>query len=262
MRNVDSHSVIGKSHKVCQDYSLAITSSETVVLSDGCSSSPMTDWGSRLLCLEAAENGPELACSRIFGSVLPKLSLPPECLDATLLHASVMGDCVRAKMLGDGLIVGRRRGGGWVGIKSEFPSGAPRYSSYDLDPARRENYLKAFGASWVISTFMDGSLVMDERRELKNEVLLPYVVDFQIEEFDLVLLMSDGVFSFSKPDGSMGGRKGVPLEEVVSEMLQIKGFAGEFIFRRMRKFLKDSAAAGWSHDDDFSVAGIHLGGAS
>jgi hypothetical protein len=47
--------------------------------------------------------------------------------------------------------------------------------------------------------------------------------------------------------------------DVVAEMLAIKGFAGEFVTRRAKRFLKDTVAKGWHHDDDFAVAGIFLG---
>ena len=40
---------IGSTHALCQDYALARNDGPYVILSDGCSSSPDTDVGSRLL---------------------------------------------------------------------------------------------------------------------------------------------------------------------------------------------------------------------
>ena len=56
----DSIFKIGKAHSVCQDYAAGITyppirdmTYNVIALSDGCSSSLNTDWGSRLIVNES-----------------------------------------------------------------------------------------------------------------------------------------------------------------------------------------------------------------
>ena len=60
----DSYFKIGKTHLICQDY--ALHSEGHISLSDGCSSSPNTDIGSRLLCLINKNNRSLVADSYCF----------------------------------------------------------------------------------------------------------------------------------------------------------------------------------------------------
>jgi hypothetical protein len=75
-----------------------------------------------------------------------------------------------------------------------------------------------------------------------------------VDAIDLVLLFSDGVESFTDESGVQ-----VPLHAVLDEVLGFKNYTGQFIARRSARFLKDAAARGWKHSDDFSCAGIYLG---
>ena len=49
MRNADSYFCIGSTHDVCQDYAISSPDRLRAIISDGCSSAPDTDFGSRLL---------------------------------------------------------------------------------------------------------------------------------------------------------------------------------------------------------------------
>lgn len=255
--NVDVFFTTGKTHTVCQDYA-ATAGNEYIVLSDGCSSSPHTDIGARLLCRIAVQDGILGACDRA-APLLGALILPEQSLDATLLSAERKGGVVQVLMIGDGVVVGRRRDGVCKIIVVEYPSGAPRYPSYDLNPARRTRYFSEFGGQMRITTTVDKEEVLDV--PLKDEPVEPLVFDFPTEEYDLVLLFSDGVQSFHRPvpNSTCGATSPVPLTEVLAEMLAIKGFVGQFIVRRAKRFLKDASAKGWVHDDDFSVAALYIG---
>lgn len=258
--NSDVFFTIGRLHDVCQDYA-SVVSESRVVLSDGCSSSKLTDIGARLLCRAVVRLkgvAPSLA-PVICKKNLEEFDLPVECLDATLLTLDVREDLVRALVTGDGLVVGRKRAGGYTALLSEFPSGAPRYASYDLVPERRALYLQEFGTFWKVSLFEGSCPLGEETILLEDSPLVPYSFSFPLAEYDLVLLLSDGALSFRRPLGVNGATEAVPVQEVIEEMLQVKGFAGQFITRRARKFLKGAASKGWTHDDDFSVAAIYLG---
>jgi hypothetical protein len=259
--NTDAFFTTGKQHNVCQDYAQA--AENKVALSDGCSSSPHTDFGARFLCRLSLQYGMSEGATRA-RALLEPLGLPVEALDATLILAQLR-DTVPSVLVftyGDGVVVGRRRDGTHLIFNRSFPSGAPLYPNYELDPARRDRYVQEFGTEEVL-TEHDGPRVSEKKTTLLEEGgwRCPFAsAEFYASIFDLVLIFSDGVLSFRKP-AKNGLTEPVPMTEVVAEMLNIKGFAGEFVTRRAKRFLKDAAAKGWHHDDDFSVAGIYLGDA-
>ena len=56
-----------------------------------------------------------------------------------------------------------------------------------------------------------------------------------------------------------GAYEAVPLLQVLDKVLAFKGYQGEFVKRRMRRFLTQEAPLlGWHHDDDVSLAAIHV----
>lgn len=252
--NSDVFFTTGKTHMVCQDYA-AVVGDGHIVLSDGCSSSPHTDFGARLLCRTAAQHGILAACDAA-APLLSPLTLPEQSLDATILSAEHKEGIVQVQMIGDGVVVGRKRNGDCTVIVVEYPSGAPRYLSYDLDPLRRTRYISEFGE--VMRVTVDGVVT---GYLLKDDPVVPFAIAFPTTEYDLILLFSDGVQSFHRPvpNSTCGATAPVPLAEVLAEMLAIKGFVGQFIVRRAKRFLKDTGAKGWVHDDDFSVAALYIG---
>jgi hypothetical protein len=257
--NADVFFTIGRTHSVCQDYA-TVCGDDLVALSDGCSSSQHTDFGARLLCRIATTCDPVTAV-RTAQPHLEAFLLPVECLDATILTAGPTKDRldVEAFVTGDGVVVGRKRGGGYRLFLSEFPTGAPRYASYDLDPRRRARYVREFAGVHRVTVIEDGVEVSVTDTPVEDAEVQPFTTSFPVAEYDMVLLLSDGALSFHRPVGPYGATECVPLHEVVTAMLAVKGFAGEFLLRRARKFLKDAAAKGWWHDDDFAAAAIYLG---
>lgn len=258
--NTDAFFTTGKQHNVCQDYALA--SRDVVVLSDGCSSSPHTDVGARLLCRMVLQHGSAEGLVRA-QALLEPLGLPPESLDATLLMArwDPSTRSVQVSVHGDGLVVARRRDGTHLVIDTSYPSGAPLYPSYDVDLARRDRYALEFGTTRRTTTYDNGTQVETEAEVLGegggSTTVTTY--EFYADMFDLVILLSDGAHTFRRPLGMSGATEAVPLSTVIGEVLAIKGFVGEFVTRRAKKFLKNAIAKGWHHDDDFSVAAIYLG---
>ena len=76
-------------------------------------------------------------------------------------------------------------------------------------------------------------------------------------EVELVAVASDGLCSFQRRVG--GAYEAVPLLQVLDKVLAFKGYQGEFVKRRMRRFLTQEAPLlGWHHDDDVSLAAIHV----
>lgn len=257
--NSDVFFVMGRTHTVCQDYA-AVGPNHSITLSDGCSSSKHTDFGARLLCRLAMTLDPVTAV-KMAQSHLSAFHLPVECLDATILTAWLATDGleVEALITGDGAVVGRKRSGGYTLFLTEYPSGAPRYASYDLDPRRRARYVQEFAGVRRITCIEGGVVVAIDEERIEDVEVQPFTTSFAVAKYDMVFLLSDGAQSFHRPVGSNGATESVPYREVVEEMLAVKGFAGEFITRRARAFLKKATSKGWLHDDDFSVAAMYLG---
>jgi hypothetical protein len=80
--------------------------------------------------------------------------------------------------------------------------------------------------------------------------------EFKVESVDLVAVLSDGFTSFV--DRMYGTTVPVPLEDVIHGLFQFKLYNGLFVKRRLRRFLKDAAKRGWAHDDDLSIAAVHV----
>lgn len=274
--NADSFFTIGKSHTVCQDY--ARTGSQRgdgmpfAVLCDGCSASPDSDMGARFLALAAAseiQTGEEESISLFNHYTLKRASaslgyygLPLRALDATLLTAQVEHEHsrVRVRVQGDGVVVCRKRTGFWDMWLVEHPQGAPRYLSYDQEPNRLTGYRHEFGEETLVNVYS----FTEEGRYLQKSSECQGNVEFfaPAEEYDLVLLLSDGVSSFQQLVATNTSRHltGVPAEEVISHLLKIKSFTGQFLQRRCRSFLtKFCTEHNWQHYDDFSAAAIWMG---
>ena len=82
-------------------------------------------------------------------------------------------------------------------------------------------------------------------------------------DFDLVVLMSDGIHSFKEIEQSLVPyaktfQRDIDYLEVSKELFQFKQMNGVFIQRRCQKFFKNCKGKGWYHFDDFSMAGIYV----
>lgn len=222
---------IGSSHTVCQDYARA--GSDRALLSDGCSGSPDTDIGARLLVTAALQEPtldgglPARAAQTARGwAALQGLAVPdrtPGCLDATLLLAWRDGDHLRALIAGDGAVAVRYRSGETACHRIDHGP-TPPYPIYHHQPARLA-HLAAPSA--------------------------PVCFSVPVSEVDLLAVLSDGVFTFTGPAGP------VPAAEIAAELLAVRAPVGDFFTRRLRRFrTRTCAARGWSHSDDLSIAGV------
>ena len=284
----DASFAIGKTHAVCEDYATAGWQQNGIpyaIVCDGCSSSPDTDIGARLLAVSAAfhmnfvwtERG--LSDAEILGlarNSVTELSLDPRCLDATLLMAWKCTDTsesedgvigVRVRMRGDGVIAARCRDGTFNIFEIDHERGAPRYLNYDGDPSRLEGYMAKFGDTSRCRVYSSDIAEIDPPTrgwitEYGGEFNgHPQDSFFPASDFDLVVLMSDGVLSFQRVVETDTSRtlERVPVEQVVEQVLAVKGTKGRFMERRCNKFLtKFCESERWQHADDFSAAAIWM----
>ena len=296
--NADAFFAIGKTHMVCEDYARSGRTSDGLpyaIVCDGCSSSPDTDFGARLLASVAAgQMGPicrgevpfkdkESKIIHTAGIAAFAAGVPDRALDATLLAAypgvGELGHTgVRVSMRGDGVIVSRlRKKDGYGLYVVDHLNNAPRYLNYDREPERLRGYLKRYGergtlrcCGTAVQVGHDlstrdpetGSMELKkgwiEDREFEGH---PPDFFFPAEYFDLVMVLSDGVQTFQRVarTGTSKSLENVPVEQVIEQLLEIKGTKGAFLQRRCHKFLTNFCAENeWQHSDDFSAAAIWM----
>jgi len=258
--HADAYYAIGSTHIDCQDYALAGLAAAGLpyaIVTDGCSSSPRSDVGARLLAIAAEQQlcsgnespNPERIIARA-GQLADALRLN-SCLDATLLYAWSQHDCTEVVLSGDGVIATRRDDGLIEAWAVSFDDGAPAYLSYLLDQPRLTNYL-ARNATRQVEHWLDG-----ERLARRSEPLLAHPYGFRlslpIERYPLVMLLSDGAQSFHDERAC----RRLELNEVLPLLLSFKFLSGRFVVRRCRRFLrKQCPRRGWGNRDDIAAAAI------
>lgn len=263
--NADHHFEIGKSHAVCEDYAFSVAGQETAIIavSDGCSSSPNSDFGSRALALSAKRTllvgGSEMSYD-IFGKVTIRnlehigdnIPLHPHSLDATLLVAWVKDNHFNVHMYGDGVFF-HKTATTLRMIRVEYESGAPDYLSYYLDKVRLRDYKETvMGSKHIVDLqiyFNDekGAIEVEEFAEPFSPVSYKGLV----AKGDVIAVCSDGINSFKKPTGDV-----IPWQEMAKEFIDFKTVEGVFVQRRLmamkRKLVKEQI----NHYDDISLAAI------
>lgn len=273
--NTDVFFTMGTTHKICQDYAIARNheTSPLVLLSDGCSSAPDTDFGSRLLVKAAEPNvyekSFECRTDPFLRSTLTNahtfcrtLQLPDESLCATLLVARIEGNFFKTLCVGDGVVAARHNSGAIFVYEYQFESGAPYYLRYEIDPKIKEDYFKQFGKKGKQLFYtVDPKGVVDSTKETPlpfDETTVCFEECFELDEFDLVAIFSDGVSSFVKQSVTSTTKQNVavPTIDIVKEILSFKGFTGDFVQRRCQRAFKTFRENHYQNCDDFSVAVI------
>ena len=256
---------MGSTHAVCQDYATHTKIGDVtfVAVADGCSSSPDTDFGARLLTRAFAESVEQLPwqTSRSVALAAQRMSvalgLPKESLDSTLLTVTQRHDegPLLIQQFGDGAVLYRSHTG-WHYESVDFDKNAPNYPRYSLCENDSLAYNEFVGHATITrgEKGADGIwktwstvVPLDEHRAMR--------LTLSTEACDVALVMTDGVHSFQDAGGMP-----VPVEAVLDELIAFKGYAGQFVARRCMRFLdKTCAERGWKHADDFAVAGIYVG---
>jgi hypothetical protein len=266
--NSDSYFWIGSTHKVNEDYAISGNKEDMsyAIVSDGCSSSSMTDWGSRILALSAEKviNSPtpfsEAEVLAKANSIRQFIDLDQTSLDATLLVAVQNKNEFFARCTGDGVIAFIRENS--IDVYSfEHPSEAPFYINYQSNESRLKNYLNTYGAEYNILFYniLENGLAISAhvgRTETLWRLGKP-------NDAVAVVIMSDGVRSFYKMAETETSKvkEPIPLPTVLHKMLNFKGYQGGFVQRRMQKFInREMTDLGWYNADDVSVAAIYFGG--
>lgn len=251
----DAWFAIGDTHVVCEDFAVAGTTAGGqgfAIVCDGCSSSPQTDVGARLLAAAArvplAQGwlpGVEVVEQAAAAAAL--LRLPPCCLDATLLMALTDAEGCRVRVFGDGVVAARRRDGELQVHRFEHPDGAPPYPSYTLDPERQQRWHQR--CSPVLREHVGGPApTLIEHRAAPQ-------LYFSRDQFVGLALGSDGLDAFVRVE--KGVATPVPTTRVLERLLRIAEPRGRFLARRGRRFLRRECPPDrWRPTDDVSLAAI------
>ena len=264
--NADCAFRMGRRHAVCQDYAVAAGGERPyVILADGCSSSPDTDLGARLV-VKTAERllrqrvelpDPERVLLHGRGMAL-ELELAPECLDTTLLMAVVVNGQWLVRACGDGVIAWQDREGRLHTQSLSYGRGYPAYPNYLCDAARRRAFQRLEGNELQLESL---ELAPSGRVIRRRTELLPagaHHLAGRVEETAWLAVLSDGATSFVRR--SEGISEPLALEAVLSRLLAFKGFQGVFAQRRLARFEQECAASGWVHQDDLALGVIRCGG--
>jgi len=256
--NIDTFIEIGNQHKMCEDY--IISGYEPVpfiILSDGCSSSKNTEMGARLLCYLAKQylkyrtidELNELDYDKMGQWIIHnaemsarQLGLSISCLDATLIIAYHIDNMVKIYMYGDGCVVAKS--GDLIEITTvDFEKNAPFYLSYLVDDYRFELYDKLKIKKTLTVEGNNGNKIFNDLK-YNGKVIFTYDIDF----FKSIMICSDGLGSFLQ-------RTSTPVSaiNIVPEMLEFKNIKGEFLKRRLNKYMKQLSKSSIGHTDDLSV---------
>jgi len=259
--SVDHYLKIGKGHKTCEDYILSgLMPCPYVVLADGCSSSKNTDIGARLLChiaktaLEGGDrtsrNGFILDVADIAKSLIDNLSLPINCLDATI---GIVKKDDNITFWGDGAIVMIGKSGHVYLYSIEYESGAPFYPSYYVDQFRKNLYIEKFLTPKIIKHYNFFDNKWSVLSEWKESPLLPTIIEFNPVLYRCIIISSDGIGSFIDMDGT-----GLDIKSVIEQLVAFKNINGAFLQRRAAKMIKNIEQQNIFHTDDISFGAIWL----
>jgi len=242
---------MGKTHTICQDYALAGRTSKCqyAILSDGCSGipnpnqpgSPYTDLGARFLTLSAKKYIDELADGFFrkesiiteAAAMARQASLPSDALDATLLAVAIADESRYGHVFyhGDGVLAFREKNGDLRYITWKFGNNMPYYLSCTRSFEREQRYLDE--AKTVEVTTGNRTQGIWTRYQTEKPIeTQQHQIPFDSQRDDIVLLLSDGADSFVNSSGDS-----LALETVLDEMFAIKSYPGQFIQRRVGRFL-------------------------
>ncbi len=273
----DSFFTQGAGHSICQDHA---TTRETerftfAVISDGCSASPKSEVGASILShafmqayittWEWADDngGMEVFETVLLANLRNKLleikrhtGLENGAFDATIVAAIAdkQEERMNFSVWGDGIIQVKRKQSLDEVHQFNYPSNAPYYFSYTLDSRREEDYTQAFGNpnANVITYYQPrtSGLGGDEHKSTPPY----YNWSLPLEDIEAVSVFSDGIETFSKTENGLT----TPIHylSIISELTNYKSKVGEFVRRRMSRFLKESKHNNISHFDDISSASI------
>lgn len=253
----DSVFIKGSSHHICQDY--AIHGDNHAIGSDGCSSSPHTDVGSRILCNTLSEKLKECGANTevlryaAYDAALcaDKLGLPNECLDATLFGFHILEGQVISFISGDGYIYKRFRAGGKLSEELRaisFEPNMPFYPNYYTNLRRLKSHNET-GVKATLKVDYPSSDLPSFSHTWEADEFCRYESD-ALGDLELLLMFSDGLGTFQLD------KKDIEVNKVLESLTNIKSYSPGFLQRKVINGMKKDFVGTLTHWDDFSVVGL------
>lgn len=255
---IDSHSIMGCDHIYNEDY--VISGSEPIpymIISDGCSSSKMSDIGARILVLSAKEALLEqLACGQIMNinniglsavlkakTLLKSIAAPQSSLDATLIIAFVINEQVHIIFYGDGSLFYTDKSGNFNYVTINYSHNAPFYLNYHTDKVREKEYRD-------LSVSETKQVVINEE-VTEGNLFETAMFTFAIEQLSNLIISSDGIDSFSDAAG-----KEINAAVLAKELSQFKNTSGVYVMRRLKRVVKILSKQDIVNNDDMTMAAM------
>jgi hypothetical protein len=264
----DYYYVMGRAHLFCQDHMMQ--SDEPIpllALADGCSSSPHSDIGARILTTavkkliehylpayhhQDAGEWAVLPDYAAFGrmvlmeaqQIAKLMNVDASALDATLMVAFASNGMIHVYMYGDGCIFLKQRDGKTGYIEVSFSNNMPYYLSYWSAPELILGYEQQCGNSNTLE--LEDSLQGIQGAARFDKALS---FSFPLEDYELIAIASDGAGQFLDTTT----QQKLPLRQIAEEMLKIPNTSGEFVKRRLLRLLQEYAQAGIHPLDDVAV---------
>jgi len=282
---------IGSSHTICEDYARAgvsIFGDPIAIVSDGCSSSPDTDIGSRILVLEILKNSfltedleavttslqhtraPSLCIEECDNIRLYKYSmnsakqsicamgLDEKCLDATILILMATQNKIISTCWGDGIIVQKFKSGTISARIISYPNGYPSYPSYILEPLREHNrkHMNKITKKTITRT-PDGKTYINDipTYDTPLDITVTHFDEHNNDPLVAMAIFSDGIQSFTRTNNEETSKTKKPVDfiELLPKLMSFSG-KGEFTRRRLNGLIRKEPEL--SHYDDLSIGAI------
>lgn len=253
----DSYYSIGKSHQFCQDYAQADSNQGYACISDGCSGSKDSDFGSRFLVKSFAKNLNSIKdksedISSIYLNSLEiceKINISSIALDATFIAAYVINDKIKVFAEGDGVIVVKNKDNTITILDIEYSGNAPYYFRYELDESSKTIWDNEKQQKIIKTTILNDigdTVSVSECVSKDNYLNLEYDINF----INSITVFSDGIKTFRSNELNTN----FTLNNIICQLIGYKIPTGEFVKRRLIKFMKDHKDH--SFLDDISQASI------
>ncbi len=235
-----------------------------VVVSDGCSTAPYSDFGARIIASSVVPylhlQDKDAFCHSVLVEAVARcrtLGLPQNSISATLMCIALDEHYFRVKCIGDGIIATLTNDGTFAFHEIRFRHNAPFYLYYEFNEQLKSGYLERFGHIYSIHS-TDNEDSWKSERKINQHKITCEEFNFARKDYKMVAVMSDGVSSFFKNVSQGTGRvsESAETKDIVTELLSFKGYAGEFVQRRMNKAMQTLKDDGYKNSDDVAVGAI------
>lgn len=278
---IDNIFVIGDSHEVCQDYSYSGMIRDNipyVIICDGCSSSQDTDIGARILAhgikgiIESTDisvflcEEKSLGASALFQhiktnlqwrimNVVREFGLNFWSVDSTIRLVLLSNNKLFLFHFGDGYTILKNHTSGIIEGKyyADFTFDNKSFPYYFIYGTPLYLHQKQYTSLFRKETIKTESGKYSIEDYVKDNNNFYNVIDLNTLERNSkysISVISDGVDSFYDNEGK------VSSEDAINSFLAFKNFKGNFVNRRIRMYLLQSAKLNRKHYDDISIASI------